>query len=99
MKAFLIVLLLILAIGGLLAWSRYQAATVEIQAMNDETNRKDREIQLKMGTAVPVYTISAEGKTWTSKQRPIVTLAGTSFVDSETGQTIQISGTAIVEEK
>jgi len=99
MRAFLIILLLVFAVGGYLAMSRYQNATKEIQAMNEETNRKEREWDVRMGTAVPLYTITAEGKTWTSKQKPIVTLAGTSFVDSETGQTIEISGTAIVEEK
>ena len=67
--------------------------------MQDDSNRRAHHIEVLLGKVDPVYVITAEGKTWQSKEKPVTTIYGTSFVDSATGETIRISGTAVIEEK
>lgn len=96
MKPYLIVILVLLVA---LIWWRHEEAQDDVDAVQNNSLQKAHEFQLLMGYEKPIYVISAKGKTWASKQRPVITDTDTTFVDSNTGETVCIPGPAFVKEE
>jgi hypothetical protein len=99
MKLFLTLIFLSVVGCGAFFGLRYYRAGLEIQAMQEDSDRRNHQLDVMLGKAAPVYVITAQGKTWQSKEKPVPTDYGMTFVDSATGDPVRLNGPAVIELK